>query len=471
LKKRYKKMDRFEKHMREKLQMLDVEPPADMWPSIEQRLDKASGGRRFVWYRVAAAVAVLMVALYSALFFVPGMFKTADDLVIADEIENTGSFLPESDVITGEQLSGQLNLPAPQSLIVYSESGFVAESDRSGSGLFDQSSQILVETQFTQQEHLAGLEKIIPVTRVNLSFGTGNLLAERSMEKPNSVGELIDFGLEPGSQPALILSAKESIKTTGFSLSAYFSPQESYRYQASTSYIPYESVESQLRSMGIGMNLHYRLSPRFEIQSGIAYSRWGQNVHDIAAYSHPSKIPLYTFQGKPTKRHPQSMITSMGGILFTNQSYYYADVSSSRVLTIRGTFDDSNVRTLGKSGKGLVQQLDFLEIPLVMRYRFIDRGFFVAAKAGVSAHILRSGNVYLEESGKNTLIGSIVDVHTYNLAGTGGLVFGYPLGNKINLLVEPTASMFINQLGVNTNLSGKTYPYSYSVFVGLSYDF
>jgi hypothetical protein len=31
--------------------------------------------------------------------------------------------------------------------------------------------------------------------------------------------------------------------------------------------------------------------------------------------------------------------------------------------------------------------------------------------------------------------------------------------------------MFINQLGVNTNLSGKTYPYSYSVFVGLSYDF
>jgi hypothetical protein len=464
-------MDRFEKHISEKLQGLDIEPPADMWPSIEHRLDKASGGRRFVWYRVAAAIAVLMVALYSALFFVPGMFKTVDEQVVYDETESTGSFLPETDAIIAEQLPGQINLPAPQSLISHSGSGLVPETDRSGSGLFDESSLILVETQFTQQERLAGLEKIIPVTRVNLSFDPGHLLAQRSIEKPNSGDELMDFDLEPGMQPVLLIAAKESIKTTGFSLSAYFSPQESYRYQTSSAYIPYESVESQLRSLGLGMNVHYRLSPRFEIQSGIAYSRWGQKVHDIAAYSHPSKIPLYTFRGEPTKRHPQSMITSMGGILFTNQSYYYADVSSSRVLTIRGTFDDSNVRTLGKTGTGLVQHLDFLEIPLVFRYRFIDRGFFVAAKAGVSANILRSGNAYLEDSGKNTLIGSIVDVNTYNLAGTGGLVFGYPLGNKINLLVEPTASMFINQLGVNTNLSGKTYPYSYSVFVGLSYDF
>jgi hypothetical protein len=464
-------MDKFENHIKQKLQGFEAEPPGDLWPGIAERLDKGSG-RRFIWYKVAAALAFLLIAVYSVWFILPHTGDSESLVVIDTQAEINENILLQDQAgesIIPEELPGSVSVLnkqesidatyfasteiIPDDLIAYSEdfSGTVSDLQ-----IFEPSVELAMIQPYTTVHFNVGGE--VPI---NISAGRKEAISEN----------VSSYSVPLISSTDATFASYTPERVSGFSISAYLAPNESYRYQSRSAVIPHESMESGLLNIGGGLNLHYRFNKRFEIQSGIAYSRWGQKVHDITVYSHPSKTPLYTFNGLPTSRHPQSMITSMGSILFTNQSYYYADVASSRVLTLKGTYDDSNVRLLGKSGSGLVQQFEFLEIPLMFRYKFIDRGFFIAAKAGASANILRSGKVLLNETGSNTVIGNIVDVITYNFAGSGGLVFGYPITNKVNLLLEPTASVFINPLGVNTSLSGKTYPYNYSLFVGISYDF
>jgi hypothetical protein len=464
-------MDKFENHIKQKLQGFEAEPPGDLWPGIAERLDKGSG-RRFIWYKVAAALAFLLIAVYSAWFILPRT-GNSESLAITEPkaeinenipLQNQAgeSIIPEEQPGSASILNQQISVDEsytvyteviPEDLIAYTEHDSETVSDLQ---IFEPSIELAM---------------IQPYTTVHFNVG-GEVPINISSDRNETISENVSSHTVPliASTDATFASSSAE-RVSGFSISAYLAPNESYRFQSRSALIPHESMESGLSNIGGGLNLHYRFNKRFEIQSGIAYSRWGQRVHDITVYSHPSKTPLYTFNGEPTSRHPQSMITSMGSILFTNQSYYYADVSSSRILTLKGTYDDSNVRLLGKTGSGLVQQFEFLEIPLMFRYKFIDRGFFIAAKAGASANILRSGKVLLDETGSNAVIGNIVDVITYNFAGSGGLVFGYPITSKVNILLEPTASVFINPLGVNTSLSGKTYPYNYSLFVGISYDF
>ena len=161
----------------------------------------------------------------------------------------------------------------------------------------------------------------------------------------------------------------------------------------------------------------------------------------------------------------------MGAILFTDQSFYYADLSSGRVFTLKGSFDESNLEVLRKTGLGLVQHFYFLQIPLMARFQFFEhRLFSLSAKAGLSANIFKSGRVLLDDPHNQDVIGNIVVVSNYNLAGSFGVILGVPVANRINLLIEPTFTMFINSLGENANISGNTHPYSNAVHVGLSYD-
>lgn len=465
-------MKDFEKHIKEKFQGFEVEPPPDMWYRIELQLEQKPVGQKFIWYRVAAAVALLVIAAYSTIVYLPewgGSSQLATEVnQPVDSLDSTIRNVPQpisgqgklSEVVATEALENDVkNLHAARS-ITHSLEAVI--SDAIGENRVGQDEIAIAENAIPA--YLPSLEsQAITVT-------SRPLLASRSSVTGSGIIDGSQNQDLLGYHDDLIASAPDDNRSK-FSISAFVGPQSSFRYQSRSAKLAYEPVESQLRSIDYGLNAHYRISPSIELQTGVTFSRLGQRIHDIAVFRGEPGDHLFTLRGQPTRRHPQSMVSSMGAILFTDQSFYYADLSSGRVFTLKGSFDESNLEVLRKTGLGLVQHFYFLQIPLMARFQLFEhRLFSLSAKAGLSANIFKSGRVLLDDPHNQDVIGNIVVVSNYNLAGSFGVILGVPVANRINLLIEPTFTMFINSLGENANISGNTHPYSNAVHVGLSYD-
>ena len=449
-------MERFEKNIQEKLQDFQVHPPEEIWGVIENRLVHKQG-KKFIWLRIAAAILLLIVSITSLVLFLPFGLKDepiAEIYVPEDEFspvdfkplttEPGAVIISETDMmetlaaITDKTLTAETRRTDSDVLIDYSGISGLSALNSKG---YD--NQLAFQNDFIQTYVGSSL-------RVEKSLG--------ALELDKTSPELLAFDvITPGS------------RQRGFALAAYLAPQQSFRYQTNTAPFPYEALESEIFSFAAGVKFHYNINSRWEVESGVGYNLIGQMVNGIAAFSHPSMIPLYSSKGELISSHPQSMSTSMGGINFNDQSFYFADISSSRIFALKGSYDESNVNLLNKTASGLIQHFGYIEVPLVFRYKIIDRLFSISVKSGIAANFLYTNNVYLQGSAYTRSIGESTGVSPLSWSGTGGLSFGYPISNRINIALEPTFSMFLTPMGQFRSLTRETYPYNYSLFMGVRY--
>lgn len=444
-------MNRFEENIRRKMLDFEAEPPQDLWESIEQKLDERKKIVPFILTvrRLAAAAAVLLI-IASASLFLPRLFTELDQPMAMDTI------IPETPQNVQPNVAG---IPLPsEPLPVAVASQVQLESTPPAHSAFIASA--------TSDSDLRG-HRSFPVllTSLHASVPTPSSLPPLSVRQQ----PLYHQGGREDNQIQLI--AQSGNRPSPYSLAAWFAPQQSYRWQNSSMTAPLESLEGQIMSFSTGIRVGYKINNRWELQTGLSFNRLGQRVNAIASFSHPSLVPLYSNDGLNIGAHPQSMSTSMGGIVFTDQSHYFADISSTRIITMKGSYDAGVVNLLNKSGTGLIQHFEYLEIPFSAKYKFFDHIFSIHAKAGLTAAYLLSGNVYLQGKPQTNPVGKSVGISTFNAAASGGLVLSYPLTPRMNINLEPTASMFIRPIGQIRHLSKETYPYSWSMFMGVSYNF
>lgn len=159
----------------------------------------------------------------------------------------------------------------------------------------------------------------------------------------------------------------------------------------------------------------------------------------------------------------------MGGINFKDQSFYFADISSSRIFALKGSYDESNVNLLNKTASGLIQHFGYIEVPIVFSYKIIDRMFSMSVKSGIAANFLYTNNVYLQGSAYTRSIGESAGISPLSWSGTGGLSFSYPVSDRVNVALDPTFTMFLTPMGQFRTLTRETYPYNYSLFMGIKY--
>ena len=450
-------MEKFERNIREKLHDFQVQPPEEIWSAIENQLVQKQG-KKFLWLKIAAAILLLVVSITSLVLYLPysriaeplaEISAQEDDLLPA--VSEPLAAEPGSDIQTFTDEAETLIYTTYEILIADAQG---IDSDLPGdySGLF-------------------GLQVLNPKGYdYLLKFQSSNdEINARSSFVFNESKDMPDFDdKKPDLMAADIIKTPGSVQT-GFTLAAYLAPQQSFRYQRNTAPIPYETLESEIFSFAAGMKFHYKLNTRWEVESGIGYSLIGQAVNGITAFSHPSMIPLYSSKGELINTHPQSMSTSMGGINFKDQSFYFADISSSRISSLKGSYDESNVNLLNKSASGLIQHFGYIEVPLVFRYKIIDRIFSMSVKSGVAANFLHANNVYLQGSAYTRSIAESTGVSTISWSGTGGLSLGYPITDRIGIVLEPTFTMFLTPMGQFRSLTRETYPYNYSLFMGIRY--
>ena len=215
------------------------------------------------------------------------------------------------------------------------------------------------------------------------------------------------------------------------------------------------------------------------IQSGIASATFGQTLKNIYVINQGKNNSFKT----AAVQNASWVNNSLGLIVDDSQNTIYniseADNSSQATFfntigiateeeTILSAPANSNSSVSSVDSK-IVQQLKVIEIPIIVRYKIIDKRLDVNILGGLSTNILIGTNALFKEGNSTTKFGKTIGLKPYNYIGSAGFGISYALTSKISFLFEPTFKYYLNYISENNGYY--FHPYSYAMFTGIKYQF
>ena len=205
-----------------------------------------------------------------------------------------------------------------------------------------------------------------------------------------------------------------------------------------------------LNTVGGGMVASYKVSDKVTISSGIRFSQMKQGSHSAYSLSQTSGITYL----QPIEK---------SGNLTRDVSVYLPPVSSIVYSNGMAT-NASNVFI-----SDISQEFKYLEIPIQATYKLIDKKLSVGVTGGISSNFLIGNSASVIENGIMLSHGNTDNIRNVLYSGSAGLEFGYDLGNKLILTVEPRVKQFMNSVSVNNMVNIK--PMQLGIFTGIAYNF
>ncbi|NLE34003.1 MAG: PorT family protein, partial [Bacteroidales bacterium] len=212
-----------------------------------------------------------------------------------------------------------------------------------------------------------------------------------------------------------------------------------------------------------GVSVGYRISDRLTVHSGIGMASMGQTITDVAVYAGLSDY--YAVKSN----YLYSMETASGTILAGNTDLYLTD-SKDRVATlIQGDMADPSKYNLTQVGSDIHQVFRYLELPVMIRYRLIDRKVGLNLSGGVAYGLLVGNTAYTGQGDDMITVGHTEGVNSFNLSSQVGLGMEYNVSQKITFNLEPVFRYYVTPL---SNFSGALYkPYSLGFYSGFYFKF
>jgi len=249
-----------------------------------------------------------------------------------------------------------------------------------------------------------------------------------------------------------------------WSILAMASPMYQSQFTTSSSDLSNQIMASEKgrASYSGGMGVAYKLNNRLSLQSGVYYSAIGQEVDGVIASSGFQQINI----AKSTSNF--KVLTRSGAITVTNPDIFVTSNEVPEVVVTRytpGIFDPykDDMKPISNS---LLTDLRYLELPLMLRYKAIDRKMGVSLVGGLSYNFVVNSFMYaVADDGKHSISNKIEGVNNI-LSSSLGMGMEYKFSRSFSFNVEPTLKYYLNtsnSTGINT--------YSFGVFSGLSYKF
>ena len=456
---------------REGLMNLNVIPPAGVWETVEQKI---SPRKTFVapLLRLAAASLLLMTIIGSFwLIFLrkPMDRDLADQPGLSDKtnVVKPVTTVPRQKAITAEQTQAvPPALPEENNTVVQGRSpetlqplvdiGAEIQQDEvspAGPEQPGQAGELSHEVERLTTEPMRVLQAEISSIPANPEM----LLAYRPAV----------FTEYPGSADRL---TEESKAKGAWSIGGNFGPFYTYRTLAATdlNYSRYlNNQESGLMNYSGGLTVFYSgKNGRFSIQTGLGYARIGQVADDIIAFRSIKTGEFALLQAKGNAY----IHVSEGRLGYDEHPVFIANRTSpdgmeqaDYLLTQvgAGLYETVNV--------SLKQDIRMLEIPLLLRYKLLDKDLGLNVLGGVGSSILLEGKSLIAHDGDEILLGSTTDLRRANLNGIVGLGVSLKVSGAVSLHLEPTLKYYLNP--VNKYSSVRAHPYSVGVYSGVSWTF
>lgn len=202
------------------------------------------------------------------------------------------------------------------------------------------------------------------------------------------------------------------------------------------------SEEKALTSYTGGINVNYQLSKRLSVESGVFYSQKKQGTDNLVGSqnngANGDNLIVYTPSG----------------------------TQSVREINNRSVLQSSFATTYYMLNASFISNAEYIELPLIIRYKLIDQKISLDILSGVSSNFLVNNSSYILSGNKTLWTGNNKDLNSVLYGTTVGLGMNYNFYQNFSFNLEPTFKYTIS----DNSVFGK-YPYSFAVFAGFSYHF
>ncbi len=456
-----------------KLDSFEETPPAYVWMKIEERQKAGKRKRRLFIVRVSSIAAAVLLA------FLLG-WQLQEHRSSTQQLTESSPADTEQNIRKGQ--SAQTNTAPGNSgneQYVLPEKGKSSFDDKSSFAAFgnseaEQTGRAVKPSMSSLPERAPSRESLAILAMNQPKIKTQGLLAElKPMQTDQAkegdvLSETDRLIIERNRQ--LYQEQSNAKPKRDWSLGAQVTPTVSVNQTSyGEMYASNMSKPGDKHHLGLGggMLVEYHAGKRWSIQSGLQYSRFNQT----SGSSGNSKNMLandglaYTYYNNKLQREPgtgQFQINGSAGIIRLDRL-----PSSVRMTSSLESLAGNDEVLL--SSADFDQRFEYIEIPLLLRYKLIDKTWSMNMLGGFSAGMLVGNEVYMNDGSGRISIGETEDMNRMNYAANVGLGIGYRLSPKLEFHLEPQLRYYLHSLSNNPDVDFK--PYSIGIYTGLSYRF
>ncbi|WP_445721501.1 hypothetical protein [Flavobacterium sp.] len=202
-------------------------------------------------------------------------------------------------------------------------------------------------------------------------------------------------------------------------------------------------------SVSYGVGVQYALSKKINIRTGINSISLNYNTNNIY-YS---------------KSLQESSAASLN--VTTNENAQYL-VLKSQPTNIASAINMEANGIRYENEANLKQEMGYIEVPLELSYKIIDKKFGIELIGGMSTMFLNKNSISLVTNDSEMNIGEANNLNDIHFSSNVGLGFKYSFWKSFNVDIQP---MFKYQINTFNNDSGNFKPYFIGVYSGVSFSF
>lgn len=426
------------------LKDLEVLPPADIWDNIHPGLIKKQ--KSFFLARAAALIAVVLSLSFLAYQWNREISNGPESFRIAF---NDISAYPGSTPAANEPVA----MSGPESILFRTYSSVEPVQEAA-----DITEAVVVNNNIPGIASVRQQHGLVRSTTVHTNE---TQLVSLNYSDVNNTIETDNF-----TEPFLPVTDDEKI-TERWSIAAMASPTYHSSFNSRQNQFAQQLRESEQAAVSYsgGISFSYKINNRISIQSGLYYSSVGQEVGGVSSYGGFRQYDI-------TKGDRNFEIMTTSGTVFTNNAdvFLSADGPAERISTnyTNDVFDPMKAN-LQYINDNLLQNFSFLELPIMLRYKFVDKAIDFNFIGGVSYNMLVNNSVYTMIDGDKYFIGKTEGLNVMTFSSSLGMAMEYSFSEKLSLNLEPTFRYYLNPFN-QLSVSG-IHPYSFGIFSGLSYKF
>lgn len=299
-----------------------------------------------------------------------------------------------------------------------------------------------------------------------LNSQTNHVIVLSGPEKANTSSFPQNINIEKFSRELPEYSPEVRLPDRRWSISAMGSPTYYSRVgRGNEEFMKMAASENAAPSYSGGVALSYKISKRFSIQTGLYYSGYGQEIGGVNSFSGFDSYSEAKGSGN------FEVITTNGAVRTSNGDVFLrSDVQTGKVLTAytNDVFDPEKA-SLSYVNNSLVQNFSYIQMPVLIRYKVIDRNIDFNLLGGVSYDFLVGNAAFAKTGSGKYVIGDTQGMNSLIFSSSVGMGVEYNFSEKVSLNFEPTFRYFVNPF--NDAAGTRMHPYSFGVFSGISYKF
>jgi len=466
-----------DKIIREKLEDFSVLPPAHIWDDVQARLTAQKRKRRMAFVGWISAAAVILLAFVGGWYFNETqnegkVVAVQNENIIKNskKTETTNNSTPEKAALaesktirTEKQETGKINEVTERNKNI---SASVTGSKKTN--------PVVLENNFGRA--IIAMNEMESVEAIVYFIEKENKLAEKSI----SVSKSNSFELTESERNLIAMNVQNAKETKekddkswkmGMNISPGYASHSASHSEGYSQNMTYSGNDGNANLSG-GLSVQYKTNKRWSIESGAYYARNGQKsepsfnlfaVNERMDYAAAVPSGDAYFSNTVNVSNGTMEMNGTAGVIALSETPKGAEIASE--LDVSNPLTSSSLVSSGEFS----QVFEFVEVPLLVRYRVVDRKLGVDIIGGVNAGIVVGNDAYIDNEYGLQNVGTTEDISPLNISGTLGVGVNYSLSKHFSLAFEPRLNYYLNSINSNPDVDFR--PYRIGFFTGVYYEF